>query len=187
MNRLRTSITSLLILTAMLAVGLAALRVSSRLWANSLFSVALLCLVGSVAGLIYKKGRTRAGFVGFSFFGWTYFLIAFGPTPFSGWKEMLVTTPILAILEDKLLEMPAPNSIKPSSPANSRISPAQPRAGFVELTPWNYWTATDRSNPFASDSFLRIGHSLFCLAIATLGGLFCQILKGPEAGPTPSP
>jgi hypothetical protein len=59
---------------------------------------------------------------------------------------------------------------------------------FVELTAWSHWTSTDRSNPFASDSFNRIGHSFFCIAIAIGGGAFCRFLHDSrEEQPRPSP
>jgi hypothetical protein len=59
---------------------------------------------------------------------------------------------------------------------------------FVELTAWSHWTSTDRSNPFASDSFNRIGHSFFCIAIAIGGGGFCQFLHNSrDEQPSPSP
>ena len=56
MIRVRGSIASLLVGVGLLAVGFAALRVSSRLWASTLFSVALLSLVVAVAASIYRRG-----------------------------------------------------------------------------------------------------------------------------------
>ena len=82
-------------LRAIISVGLAALRVSSRLWANVGFSLAITLLVAAIAGLIYQRGASRAYSLGFVLFGWPYLLIAFGPAPFNAWRDLLVTTPAL--------------------------------------------------------------------------------------------
>ena len=185
MSRTRVPLSALLVVVGLMAVGFAALRVSSRLWASACFSVALLMLVVAVAELIYRRGRVRAFWGGFALFGWTYLLIAFGPGPLTAWRDLLVSAPALAILEEKLLE-PA----VPSRPVGRGVVPASTRissTGYSELSPWSYWTATDRSNPFSSDSFNRIGHSLFCLAIATAGGAFCQHLRDNQDPSSPSP
>ena len=97
----------------------------------------------------------------------------------------MITAPALAILEEQLLETPTPT--KPTGrgamPPSTRVS----SAGYSELSPWTYWTATDRSNPFSSDSFNRIGHSLFCIGIAMAGGAFCHYLRDLRDSSSPSP
>jgi hypothetical protein len=132
-------------------------------------------LVVSVAEVIYRPGRPRAFWGGFALFGWTYFLAAFGPTWLAPWRDMMITAPALAILEDQLLERahpPMPTG-RGAMPPSTRVS----NTGYSELSPWTYWTAPDRSNPFSSDSFNRIGHSLFCIGIAMAGGVFCHYLR----------
>ncbi|WP_435010252.1 hypothetical protein P12x_001503 [Tundrisphaera lichenicola] len=181
MMRARTSILTLLGYVGLIAVGLAALRVSSRLWATVGFSFCLLTLVGSLALLFHRRESGRSYWAGFALFGWSYFLIAVGPTSLSSWREQLVTTPILAILEDQLLGEPA------TQLAQLRPRRGGPIAPQVELSPWSHWTSTDRSNPFASDSFQRIGHSLFCLGIAMGGGAFCRTLRDSLSDASPLP
>ena len=74
-------------MSGFLAVGFAALRVSSRLWASTLFSVALLSLVVAVAALIYRRGPERDFWVGYVLFGGTYWLLSFGPAPLNAWRD----------------------------------------------------------------------------------------------------
>ena len=186
MIRSRVSIATLLVVVGLMAVGFAALRVSSRLWANASFSVVLLSLVVAIAALIYRQGPRRAFWAGFALFGWTYLILVFGPAPLNGWKDWLVTVPVLAMLEERLLIEAAPNATG-RPPASSRVIPRAPQAAYAELTPWSYWTATDRSNPFSSDSFNRIGHSLFCFGIAMAGGAFCRFLRDTRDEPSSSP
>jgi hypothetical protein len=185
MSRARLSIATLLVAVGLIAVGFAALRVSSRLWANACFSAALLLLVVSVAEVIYRQGPPRAFWGGFALFGWTYFLAAFGPTWLAPWRDMLITAPALSILEEQLLETPAPTkpAVRGAIPPSTRVS----STGYSELSPWTYWTAPDRANPFSSDSFSRIGHSLCCIGIAMAGGVFCLYLRELRDSSSPPP
>ncbi len=185
MIRARSSIAGMLAAIALLAVGFAAFKVSSRLWAAAMFSFALFCLVAAVAATIHRRGATRAWSGGFALFGVTYLLAALGPPPLNAWKDWLITTPFLAVLEEQLRESPPTMPIPPAIsgtrptrivPTTGRIASARPTGGSGELTPWGFWTTTDRSNPFGNDSFLRIGHSVCCLIVASLGGVFCLIL-----------
>ena len=186
MIRPRSSMAMMLVVVGLMAVGFAALRVSSRLWASACVSTALLGLVGSIAAILYRRGGTRSFWVGFALFGWAYFLIAFAPPPFNALRDLLVSAPALGILEEKLLDPPPP----PPKPVGRTGLPTSTRVsnlGYSELSPWSYWTDTDRSNPFASDSFSRIGHALFCLGIATAGGAFCRVLHDTQSPSSPSP
>lgn len=185
MKHARPSIARLLVYVGLAAVGLAALRVFSRLWANVAFSFALTALVASIALAIHRRGPGRSSWVGFALFGWAYFLTAFAPAPFNAWRDLLVTAPLLTILEEQVLHQP-----DPTLKARLRVVARPGRlatASQAELTPWTYWTATDRSNPFSSDSFHRIGHSLCCLGVALAGGIFCRLIRDArdETGSNP--
>ena len=184
MIRARASIATLLVVVGLLAVGFAALRVSSRLWACVCVSTDLLALVVSVAASIYRRDSVRAFWLGFSLFGWTYLILSLGPAPLNGWRDLLVTSPVLSMLEDKLLDVPTPTMRGPASTAMGTRRASGP---YPELTPWIYWTDTDRSNPFSSDSFNRIGHSLFCLGVALGGGVLCRYLHDSRDSSGPSP
>ena len=63
------------------AVGLAALRDPSELWASSLFSLTLVLLLVAMLGTVAHRGATRVAFLGFTLFAGTYLLLAFSPWP----------------------------------------------------------------------------------------------------------
>lgn len=77
MVRLRVSISGVLILVAILAVGFAALRQASGYWAATMVTLTLGILLASVLGAV--MGRHRSAWLGFAVFGWSYFGIALGP------------------------------------------------------------------------------------------------------------
>lgn len=79
MTRFRMSIAGVMLLMLPVAVGLAALRDPSELWASVLFTVTLLALLVSVLGTVARRGPARLAFFGFVLFGASYLVLAFGP------------------------------------------------------------------------------------------------------------
>ena len=78
------------------AVGLAALRDASEIWAGIMLTLVLLILGTAVFGAIYSRGRQRAGWLGFAVFGWGYFMLAFGPGFSSELGNRLPSTRLLS-------------------------------------------------------------------------------------------
>ena len=75
----RFTIRMLMALVVVTAVGLAALRNADGLWAGCLLLVTLTLLLTSVLGAVYTTGHSRAGWLGFSLFGFAYLVLAFSP------------------------------------------------------------------------------------------------------------
>jgi hypothetical protein len=79
LRRLRIPIAGLMLAILPLAIGLAALRNPSELWASALFSLAVLALLASALGTVARRGASRMAFLGFTLFGGCYLTWAFGP------------------------------------------------------------------------------------------------------------
>jgi hypothetical protein len=203
MNRMRFSIASLLVWVALLGVGITALRSASPLWANALFSLAIGTLTVSILAAVYRKGRRRAFWVGFATCGWVYMLLSLGPDSDALASPFLITTAILDLLYPKVVPPPAAAPAGPGmGPGPAAM--VQPRRWEVRVfktgglvggwpmtpvpprSPWAAWTATDRETGSGTtiggvsfaipDSFQRIGHSLFCLLAALIGGMITRYL-----------
>jgi hypothetical protein len=200
MRRFRISIAGLLGTIAVLGVAIAALIYPSPLAANAFYSLTLGTLTISVLAAVYHRAAKRAFWVGFATCGWTYFLAVFGPEPLSHVGPGLVTTTILNVLYPYTVpEADASTVLAPVSPPNPRgnivIRSVRPRGartvltgGFGVLTgpptppptPWQVWTKPDRMTQFNQSSpkmFQRIGHSLFCLIFALIGGVLTRAFR----------
>ena len=59
-----------------IAVGLAALANATAFWEGTVFLLTLLTLFTGVVGICYRRGADRAFWVGFSIFGWGFFVLA---------------------------------------------------------------------------------------------------------------
>ncbi len=75
--RPRISIAALLAGMVPIAVGLAALADPTAFWEGTVFVLTLLALFTGVVGICYRRGAGRAFWVGFSLFGWGFFVLAF--------------------------------------------------------------------------------------------------------------
>lgn len=166
-------------------VGLAALRWPSVLAANAVFTGALAALVIAIVGVVNCRGPRRAYWSGFALGGWIYLLASLGPW-LDQYSPHLFTTTLLHISEARLI---APDT--PPAPAASGAMGSAAMMGMaampgmmpgssaptrpVDLSLWDLWTEVDRNRRVSSlagvplyspESYLRIGHSMFCLLIA---------------------
>lgn len=114
MRRLRVSVLGLMALVLAVAVGIAALRFASPVWAGIVLLPTLGVMALSVLGTILRRGPGRAFWLGFALLGWGYMALAAG----SWWdrsvnRPELVTTmlldrifPIARIDQDPVAQSP---------------------------------------------------------------------------------
>jgi hypothetical protein len=191
MRRYSFSIRGLMSVVVILALAFAALRTPSRIWANAWFSLALSGLTVAIPGAVATVEDRRAFWVGFAAFGWVYFAFTLAPWVDKEASHQLLSTTILDIaspyiVDNRYLARTYMQSINPPS------SPAEPTA-------WQAWNLPDFQ---ATDSwrigyvklhspflFLRIGHAVFCLLGAVVGGELARYLyiahHHAPAGPPP--
>jgi hypothetical protein len=79
MARLRISISGLMAVVLIVAVGFAGLRNANQAWASGTFYLVVILLPTSLLRGIAGHGRERLACIGFAVFGWSYLLIAFWP------------------------------------------------------------------------------------------------------------
>lgn len=76
--RFRVPIAGLMVSVVAFAIGLAALRFASEVWAGFVGLLALGLLALAVLGVVYRRGRRRASWLGFALFGGAYAALAWG-------------------------------------------------------------------------------------------------------------
>ena len=77
MERIRFSISGIMGFIAIAAVGFVGLREGTEVWASLTFALTAIALLMAVPSLIYSQGAERAGWVGFTLFGWVYLVFMF--------------------------------------------------------------------------------------------------------------
>lgn len=78
MKLLRVSIAGSMGIVLLAAVGFAALRNPTIVWASVLFTLTVMIFCSAILGAIAVRGPARLTWAGFAVFGWVYLGIAFG-------------------------------------------------------------------------------------------------------------
>jgi hypothetical protein len=207
MRRFRFHLGTLVILILLMGVGFAALRESNETWDSSIFSITLVALLTSILLCVHRSGPRRAFWLGFALFGWIYVALSLVPSI----ETRLITTKWLAFL-DTMVTRPVPflsgyfeygeNSmdlvVVDKSQTNSLVRTKRNGDWIADVT------ATAGSNPTrftnilggrsltgfgTTENFIRIGHSLFAIVTALLGGGLSRYLhtKKPHGSTAPAP
>jgi hypothetical protein len=151
MESSRTSIAGLMGLVVVAAIGLAGLRTNSSLWAGVVFLLTCGVLALAAIAAISRRDSERAWWLGVAIFGWGYLALVFASSDYDGVRPQLPTSLALIKLDSKL-----------------RIPDVDtgPIIGF------------DRGQFERHRAFYHVGHSLFALLAAVLGGAISRFLLG---------
>jgi hypothetical protein len=160
-----------MVLIVLLGAAFAALRYPTPLWANMWFSLAAAASTLAIPAAVYRRGEQRAFWVGFAACGWAYFVLALMPWFQSETSFQLVTTTVLdlaaplIISQDDLVRNYVA-SFAPGAPPEPSVWQAWNLPDFPPRSPWSKGYVTLH----CPGVYLRIGHAVFCLVCAILGG-----------------
>jgi hypothetical protein len=90
MRRFRFTVAGLIAVILLLAIGMAALRNPTELWASAVFTAAVSLFASSAVGAMAHRGVRRFTCAGLAIFGWVYLVFSFG-----SWMGNSVGTPPL--------------------------------------------------------------------------------------------
>jgi hypothetical protein len=195
----RISIRGLIAFVVVFAIGLAALKTSSDLWAGMMLLVALAFVGVAILGAILMTGHERAWWLGFAVFEAGYLILTFGPWFTERIEPRLLTTlgldyvhfhvtertsggnSTLQNQRQELVQRLIAESQKMRNPSadptvrylTQRISQIDNQLGSASLA-----TSGPVENPWQKafpgaanyDLFVQVGHSLFALMAGVLGG-----------------
>jgi hypothetical protein len=103
----RVTIFVLMVVVAVVATSLVALRSTLEIWASAYFSLTVVLLCTAIPGMAFRRGISRAFWAGFASFGWTYLVLCFGPVPSTSFKPPpLLTTKLLEVVYPYLSTVP---------------------------------------------------------------------------------
>jgi hypothetical protein len=103
----RITILVLMVVVALVATSLVALRSTLEIWASAYFSLTVVLLCTAIPGMAFRRGMRRAFWAGFASFGWTYLVLCFGPVPGTSFKPPpLLTTKLLEVVYPHLSTVP---------------------------------------------------------------------------------
>lgn len=178
MQPTRISIAGVMGLVLVAALGAAGLREGTPIWAIAMFTLMVAFLLGAILNAVYSRGPTRAYWVGFALFGWTYAALNFGPLAADGTRvPPLATGPMLDALLARAHPAPEyepdPNDPQATTIFTGTVTYSGPRmrlkAGSVA------WGGSP-------EYFRQVGHALGALVFGVLGGLWARWVRARHEG-----
>lgn len=179
MPRLRFSLRWLFGVVSFTAVGCALLVYATPAWSQLTFTCSLAVLIAAAVAAIVRRDARRAFWAGFAGVGLAYLWLVCGSwqTPYghAHVRDCLVMTAVLEWCHEK---MPHTRSMPPSPPAGmySGMGGAStmlggPMTGGMPMGMGNVSPGANLTGPPDMADFSIVGHSLFALVFAMLGGL----------------
>jgi hypothetical protein len=200
--RRRPSLAMLMTFVAILAVGLAAMKVASIGMMRASFAVGVFALLTGTLGALARRG---VSWTGFALFGWSYALVSLTPpirdvvAPLSGADETIGE--IARWLHPRVPKPASQPSFGPSVKFDETSRSYLKMSGLGSSDPlvplssseqkvWDVWAADcDGFDSWQVAAYCgpRIGHVLAALSFGCLGALVGHLLDDPSrpAGTTP--
>lgn len=167
---MKYSLATLLLLTAVVALGMAGLVNATPLWTQIVVTSVVLTLIGATVVAVHSR-QARPFVSGFALAGWAYFLLtttAIGGTA----RNNLVTTTALTKLYPVLHEAEATNPQAAYTVAYRDFLLASVNQQFI---------ATPNPGP-ESSRFHSVGHSLWAMLVGSLGGMLAISVQRRRQG-----
>jgi hypothetical protein len=178
----RISIRTLMALVLVSAIGLAALRNASELWAGMMLLLALAAVGVAILGVALMRGRERAWWLGFAVFGGGYLVAALcpfrsqlGTTHLLDYVHVRVVGSGIATVEVSRIDQSSvlyrlvttDGGVSERTIANSVYNSTSGKDLLARMEPANRWRS---ALPGAAnrEPFLRVGHCLFALLAGLL-------------------
>jgi hypothetical protein len=178
--RPRFSIAALMAFVSIFAVGLAAFRYPNKLWASFFFSLTIGAMVIGTLGAIFHRGLPQKFWMGYAICGWLYMFMNFGPW-FEYFSPYLFTTACLDLIYPRVA---APEQTALLETYKQTFGLAGGFGASAPVDPWEFWTKIDSAaerfavannfDALRSRPFQLIGHSMFALLFAYIGGLIAR-------------
>lgn len=177
----RFSIRSLMAFIVLAAIGLAALRTASELWAAMMLLLALVSVGVSILGAVLMRGRERAWWLGFAVFGGGYLAVSVGPWVGDAFREQLITTHWIGHLRELMFATNVEYLRQEKQEIVAELAKLKPEKPNFQYDPVvatltnnlrsiESQLTTRRNAGLRYDHFQRVGQNLFALLAGLMGG-----------------
>jgi hypothetical protein len=175
-RHIRFSIAGLMGVVVVAAISLAALRTASELWAGMVLCLTCGVLALAVVGVFCGAPAERAWWLGFSLFGWGYLTLAFWSWNHGGSPRL----PTLIWLEALTTKVGlTPKEMGAVSGMGGIGGGMRSIALFVARGPaltFGGFGGNRSIGGGTGESYAQIGHCLWALLFATVGGMLASVL-----------
>jgi hypothetical protein len=178
----RFSVRKAMVLVAVVAAGLAALKNASDVWAGAMLLFALATVGAAIVGAVLMRGRERAWWAAFAFFAGGYLVLTVAPGLFADMGQGLLTTKVLDYLHSAYFASTSRETLpealwwqhaRARGEVNRlRAENRQPGDQALDSAMRTLESLETRVQDAADKrDFVREGHALFALLAGLVGGL----------------
>ncbi len=177
----RLSIAAGMVMIAIIATGMAALRHPNRVSVNATISLAIGAVVVAVLVATGPAGTMRTFARGFAISAGTYLTLAIGPGLETRIGHDLITTPLIDFAYERTNLKPGMRPWNFRAPSDQSFLPSM-RSRVVYGAPYEYWCGDTLRPDFdgaeavvlvEARSFFQVAHSLIGVLLGIAGGVFC--------------
>lgn len=176
----RFSLGALFLVVSFVALGCASLIYANDTWRQVVVTLAIVCVVTATIAAIVGRERGQPFAVGFAIIGWVYLILAF--TPVLDVRDHLLTTRALIWLDKSTSGGMAVNNgnlygnlfVDVDSDGAQDLVWSTGSTGRNTLGLYRIVSNPRRLLP---ENFLVIGHALWTIGLASLGGLLASFLS----------
>jgi hypothetical protein len=181
----RYSLAALLGLISVVALGCAALVQATHVWRQAAITLTVAALLFAPLAALFIRGRLRAFAAGFAVIGWLYFLLMFVPA--LGLREKLLThTAVEGLWTVFHEDQDDVQAVAFSPDGKLFVRESLGRVNSFDVRAWDSTTGTvfvsGQSSGIAA--FTDIGHALWTLLLACIGGMAARYMAGNAEKPT---
>ncbi len=181
---MKFSLAALLFMVLLAAIGCAALVNANDTWRQTIVTLALSVLL--IATLTAAVHRSRAFAWGFAVAGWVYLLLAF--VPVFDLRDDLLTDKALrwlfTAIHDEVAQQSSQSSV--AFTPNGQILIAGSQVSIVRLNSRSRALIKPKTQAVRVENFGHIGHALWVLIVACLGGAVAAFLARKSNRESPS-
>jgi hypothetical protein len=175
MRRIRFSVAGLMAVILLLAVGMAALRDPTELWASAIFTAAVTLFAASIMGAMTCRGVARFSWTGMAVFGWVYVICSFGSLMVNSvGMPPLLPSSLLDQLQEHIIsdgKSPYIGDIDWKNHVNSSVQ------WHRNASTTTAWPATGRRRVNLT-AYQQTGHSLGAMLFGILGAFVGRFFGG---------
>lgn len=165
----RFSLATLLVLMLFVAIGCAALVNANDTWRQAIVTLTVITLTVSTLVAVVRRDKFGLTARGFAVAGWIYLILALVPAV--GLRNELLTDKALVWLVGRIHGQRAPEQ---TWPGELEFSSEGTLIGLVNISTVQTWEA----NTAQRNDFYIIGHALWAIVLACLGGIVARLVGG---------
>lgn len=177
---IRFSLTTLFVVVLFAAIGCAAFVNANDLWRQTIVTATVAALVIATLAAVVRQSQSRVFALGFAVTGWIYLVLVFVSA--FGLRDDLLTdkavTGLFATIHGEQASQQQSVRTVAFPPVGTRVAAGETIMKLWDVSTGQAVSANAGGQKVELKNFADIGHSLWVIIVACLGGVVARVLAG---------